>query len=134
LDLALAPARLVCTDDAPALIAALTPTPPTLLVVDSLQRFRDPQLAAPAASPTQTRAVLTQLIAHARRTGTIVIVVSHVNKSSRASGANTLQHDVDVLLHLYSVGDRRILRASKNRFGPTDLAATLRMTHEGIRE
>jgi DNA repair protein RadA/Sms len=136
LGLAAAPARLAATDDVVALLAALDSpeTAPTLLVVDSLQRFRDPANPALPASPTQTRLVLAALIAHARRRQTITVIVSHVNKDNRASGTNDLQHDVDVLLHFSAVADRRVLRASKNRYGPTDVTATLRMTGEGVRE
>ena len=137
LGLAAAPARLAATNDVAALIAALdTPaTAPTFLVVDSLQRFVDPACPAlVAGSPSQTHAVLAALIAHAHRRQTITVVVSHVNKARQASGTNDLQHDVDVLLHLHALNDRRVLRAIKNRYGPTDVAATFRMTQAGIVE
>lgn len=129
--LAVAPVRLGVTDDITALLAA---PPPTLLVIDSLQRFRDPSHSAPAASPTQTRLVLAALIAYAHASNAAVVIVSHVNKNSRASGTNDLQHDVDVLLHLSALADRRVLRARKNRYGPTDVEARFRMTAEGIED
>ncbi len=128
------PVRLAATHDAPALLAALADAPPAFLVVDSLQRFIDPAITAPRGTPTQTCAVLAQLIAYAHAHATVLVVVSHVNKSSRASGTNDLQHDVDVLLHLHAVADRRVLRAIKNRYGPTAQEAIFRMTKEGIRE
>src|SRR5579864_9290218 len=121
LGLALAPCRLAATGDVMSLLSSLDNLePPVLLVIDSLQTFVDVNLTAARGSPNQTRAVLAALIAYAHAHRTAVLVVSHVNKSSRASGTNDLQHDVDVLLHLHAMADRRILRAIKNRYGPTD--------------
>jgi predicted ATP-dependent serine protease len=134
LGLALAPCQLAATSSVTALLGAVAAAPPVFLVVDSLQTFVDPALTAPRGTPNQTRAVLAALIAHAHATGTVVVVVSHVNKASRAAGTNDLQHDVDVLLHLHALADRRVLRANKNRYGPTDIVGTFRMTAEGVRE
>jgi DNA repair protein RadA/Sms len=138
LGLALAPVQLAATGDVTAVIAALdTPNAvPALLVVDSLQRFADPALppAARPGTPRQTHAVLAALIAYAQRREVATVIVSHVTKAGGAAGTNDLRHDVDVLLHLHALDDRRVLRAIKNRYGPTDVTASFRMTNEGVRE
>jgi DNA repair protein RadA/Sms len=135
LGLALAPVALAATSDVAAVVAALdTDDAPHLLVVDSIQTTVVAGVPGAPGSPSQTKAVLAALMAFARRRNCAVVVVSHVNKSSRAAGSNDLQHDVDAVLHLHAVGDRRMLRAIKNRHGSTAVVAQFKMTAEGIRE
>jgi DNA repair protein RadA/Sms len=135
LGLALAPVSLAATADIAAVVRALdTDDAPRLLVADSIQTMTVPGVRGVPGGPAQTKAVLAALIRLAHRRNIVVVVVSHVNKSSRAAGSNDLQHDVDAVLHLHAVGDRRVLRAIKNRHGSTAVVVQFKMTHEGVRE
>ena len=71
---------------------------------------------------TQVREVAAALIAVAKERGMSTILVGHVTKDGSVAGPRTLEHLVDVVLHFE--GDRhsrlRMVRAVKNRYGPTD--------------
>ena len=62
--------------------------------------------------------------------------MGHVTKDGTVAGPRLLEHLVDVVLSFE--GDRhsglRLVRASKNRFGPADEVGCFEMTESGIRE
>jgi len=70
----------------------------------------------------------------AKNTNTAVILIGHVTKDGDLAGPKTLEHLVDTVLFLE--GDRyqsyRILRAMKNRFGPTDAIGLFEMGEFGL--
>jgi hypothetical protein len=65
-----------------------------------------------------------------------LLLVGHVTKEGLIAGPRVLEHMVDTVL--YFEGERghqfRILRAVKNRFGPTDEIGVFEMTDEGLIE
>jgi DNA repair protein RadA/Sms len=72
----------------------------------------------------------------ARRTGAATVLVGHVTKDGAVAGPRTLEHLVDVVCMLE--GDRharlRLLRAVKNRHGPTDEVGCFELDDEGMTE
>ena len=78
----------------------------------------------------QVRASAQELIRLAKRRGIAVLLVGHVTKEGLIAGPRVLEHMVDTVL--YFEGERghqfRILRAVKNRFGPTDEIGVFEMT------
>jgi DNA repair protein RadA/Sms len=71
---------------------------------------------------TQVRAVASALTSVAKERSMATILVGHVTKDGSVAGPRALEHLVDVVL--YFDGDRhsqlRMVRAVKNRYGPTD--------------
>jgi DNA repair protein RadA/Sms len=71
---------------------------------------------------SQVRAVAAALAVLAKERMMTTVLVGHVTKDGAIAGPRALEHLVDVVLHFE--GDRhaqlRIVRAVKNRFGPTD--------------
>jgi DNA repair protein RadA/Sms len=65
-----------------------------------------------------------------------VLLVGHVTKDGAIAGPRTLEHMVDVVLYLEGdrLGDHRLLRGIKNRFGSTGELGLLTMDAAGIRE
>jgi DNA repair protein RadA/Sms len=63
-------------------------------------------------------------------------VVGHVTKEGDIAGPKLLEHMVDTVLYFEGEknGDLRILRANKNRFGPTDEVGVFKMEEKGLRE
>jgi DNA repair protein RadA/Sms len=65
-----------------------------------------------------------------------MLLVGHVTKDGQIAGPKVIEHMVDTVL--YFEGDRghpfRILRAVKNRFGPTDEIGVFEMAGSGLRE
>ena len=107
---------------------------PSLLVLDSVQTVSTPE--GPAGGVAQVREVTSTLVRVAKRRGMAVVIVGHVTKDGGLAGPRTLEHLVDVVLAFE--GDRhaglRMLRATKNRFGPADEVGCFEMTEGGIRE
>jgi DNA repair protein RadA/Sms len=65
-----------------------------------------------------------------------VILVGHVTKDGQIAGPRVVEHMVDAVLSFEGEGSQqfRILRAVKNRFGPTDEIGVFEMTGSGLRE
>ena len=85
---------------------------------------------------TQVRASAQALIRYAKQTGTAVIFVGHVTKDGQIAGPRVVEHMVDAVLYFEGEGGHhfRILRAVKNRFGPTDEIGVFEMTGSGLGE
>ena len=69
-----------------------------------------------------------------KRTDRSIILIGHVTKEGTIFGPKILEHLVDTVLFLEGskYEDYRILRALKNRFGPTDEIGLFRMTENGL--
>ncbi|MFM7343806.1 MAG: DNA repair protein RadA [Tagaea sp.] len=112
------------------------PDAPDLAVIDSIQTMYVDQLDSAPGTVAQVRSSAGELIRLAKRRGTAVILVGHVPKEGAIAGPRVLEHMVDTVL--YFEGERghqfRILRAVKNRFGPTDEIGVFEMTDRGLSE
>ena len=95
---------------------------PSLLVVDSVQTIGTAEADGSPGGVTQVREVTAALVRVAKRRGMAVIIVGHVTKDGGIAGPRLLEHLVDVVLAFE--GDRhsgfRMVRATKNRYGPAD--------------
>lgn len=109
---------------------------PDVLVVDSVQTVSVEELEAPAGSVGQVREAALRFVAWAKGSGRPVLLIGHVTKDGSLAGPKVLEHLVDVVLLLE--GERtsglRLLRAQKNRFGPTDEIGVFEMAGNGLRE
>lgn len=109
---------------------------PQMLIVDSIQMVFLPELPTAPGSVGQVRESAARLIAHAKQRGHPMFLVGHVTKDGAIAGPRTLEHMVDTVL--YFEGDRhhafRLLRAVKNRFGPTNEIGVFQMTRDGLQE
>lgn len=107
---------------------------PDLLVVDSVQTIASGEVDSSAGSVAQVREVATALIAVAKRTGTPVLLVGHVTKDGSIAGPRMLEHLVDVVCQFE--GDKhaqlRMVRAIKNRYGPTEEVGCFSLSETGI--
>jgi DNA repair protein RadA/Sms len=74
------------------------------------------------------------LLRFAKRTGAAVVLVGHVTKDGQIAGPRVVEHMVDAVLSFEGEGSQqfRILRAIKNRFGPTDEIGVFEMTGRGL--
>ncbi len=82
------------------------------------------------------RASTQALLRYAKSTGAAVVLIGHVTKDGQIAGPRVVEHMVDAVLHFEGEGGHqfRVLRALKNRFGPTDEIGVFEMTGEGLRE
>jgi len=112
------------------------PDPPDIAVIDSIQTMYIDNLDSAPGTVAQVRASAAELIRVAKRRGFTLLLVGHVTKEGLIAGPRVLEHMVDTVL--YFEGERghqfRILRAVKNRFGPTDEIGVFEMTDAGLVE
>src|SRR6516164_8080349 len=109
---------------------------PRLLVIDSIQTMWTQMVEAAPGTVTQVRGSAGELIRFAKRSGAAIILVGHVTKDGQIAGPRVLEHMVDAVLSFEGEGSQqfRILRAIKNRFGPTDEIGVFEMTGAGLQE
>src|SRR6201988_4262417 len=109
---------------------------PRLLVIDSIQTMWTQTIESAPGTVTQVRGSAGELIRFAKRGGTAVILVGHVTKDGQIAGPRVVEHMVDAVLSFEGEGSHqfRILRAIKNRFGPTDEIGVFEMTGGGLAE
>jgi DNA repair protein RadA/Sms len=137
LGLAEAPVELAAETAVEDIVATLSHgKPPQLLVIDSIQTMWTQTVESAPGTVTQVRGAAGELIRFAKRTGTAVILVGHVTKDGQIAGPRVVEHMVDAVLSFEGEGSQqfRILRAIKNRFGPTDEIGVFEMTGSGLRE
>ena len=107
---------------------------PALVLVDSIQTVQSERVESAAGSVAQVRESAADLIALAKQTGAVLILVGHVTKEGLLAGPRVLEHLVDVVLAFE--GDRgqsfRVLRAAKNRFGSTLEVGVFSMGETGL--
>lgn len=106
-----------------------------LVVVDSIQTVAAGAVSSAAGSVSQITNSTQLILQAAKRSATAVILVGHVTKEGAIAGPKVLEHVVDVVLQLE--GDRyggfKVLRATKNRFGPTTEAGIFEMDEQGLK-
>lgn len=95
---------------------------PQLLIIDSVQTIACTSVDSIPGSPSQIRAVATELIHKTKENNTCIILVGHVTKDGQIAGPKLLEHMVDTVLYLEGDKDHlfRLLRVVKNRFGPSN--------------
>jgi DNA repair protein RadA/Sms len=103
--------------------------------VDSIQTVSVHVVGSAAGSVSQITNSTQLILSAAKQSNTAVVLVGHVTKEGAIAGPKVLEHVVDVVLQLE--GDRyggfKVLRATKNRFGPTSEAGIFEMAEEGLK-
>jgi len=109
---------------------------PRLIIIDSIQTMWTDMVEAAPGTVTQVRGSAQALIRFAKRSGAAMILVGHVTKDGQIAGPRVVEHMVDAVLSFEGEGSHqfRILRAVKNRFGPTDEIGVFEMTGAGLSE
>jgi DNA repair protein RadA/Sms len=117
-----------------ALLAHVEAVRPQLLIVDSVQTITAPGIEATPGGVTHIREVTSALMAVAKQQSLTTVLVGHVTKDGSIAGPRALEHLVDVVLHFD--GERhaqlRMVRALKNRFGPTDEVGCFELGEYGL--
>jgi DNA repair protein RadA/Sms len=137
LGLADAPVEVAAETSVEDIVATLSQgTAPRVLVIDSIQTMWTQSIEAAPGTVTQVRGSAGELIRFAKRTGAAVILVGHVTKDGQIAGPRVVEHMVDAVMSFEGEGSHqfRILRAIKNRFGPTDEIGVFEMTGGGLQE
>jgi len=107
---------------------------PAALLVDSIQAIASDELESPPGSIGQVRHCANRLVDFAKRSESTLFLVGHVTKEGTIAGPKSLEHLVDTVLNFEGEreSDYRILRAAKNRFGPTGEIVMFEMRESGL--
>jgi DNA repair protein RadA/Sms len=127
---------LLATTELEDVLAALQAARYDLVVIDSIQTVRSSELESTLGSVGQLREVAARLTEAAKRNGPAIFLIGHVTKDGALAGPKVLEHLVDTVLAFE--GDPthafRTLRATKNRFGPSQEFGVFEMVRDGLRE
>ena len=137
LGLGQSPVELASETNVEDIIATLSQgRPPALAIIDSIQTMWTETVESAPGTVTQVRGSAQALIRFAKTTGTVVILVGHVTKDGQIAGPRVVEHMVDAVVSFEGDGGHhfRIMRAVKNRFGPTDEIGVFEMSDQGLRE
>ncbi len=118
------------------ILEAVRAQKPKVLVVDSVQTIYRSDLTGAPGSVGQIRECAAELLHLAKGQGLTVFVLGHVTKEGDLAGPRVLEHMVDTVLYFETERQQihRILRAFKNRFGPTNEIGVFEMTEGGLAE
>ncbi len=106
----------------------------SIIIIDSLSVLSSSSIDGSPGSISQIR-IMTEMCMHiAKKMQKSIILIGHVTKDGSIGGPKSLEHLVDVVLFLEGVRTEnyRILRALKNRFGPTDSVGLFRMEEKWL--
>ncbi|MGL5406716.1 MAG: DNA repair protein RadA [Propionibacteriaceae bacterium] len=127
---------LAAENDLGTILGHIEEVSPSLMVLDSVQTVAVAEADGSPGGVTQVREVTGALVRVAKRRGMAVVIIGHVTKDGAIAGPRLLEHLVDVVLSFD--GDKhsgfRMVRATKNRFGPADEVGCFEMTETGIAE
>lgn len=125
---------LAAETDLGTVLGQVEQTDPDLLVVDSVQTVASADVDGAPGNVGQVREVAGALIQAAKSRGTAALLIGHVTKDGSIAGPRVLEHLVDVVVQFE--GERhsrlRLVRAVKNRFGPTDEVGCFDLGDSGI--
>lgn len=125
---------LTAETDLSTALAHVEVVKPQLLIVDSVQTLASSEVDGSAGGVSQVREVAASLIHAAKTKNMTTLLVGHVTKEGSIAGPRLLEHLVDVVCQFE--GDKhsriRLLRAVKNRFGPTDEVGCFDLAETGI--
>lgn len=116
------------------IVSTIKTHPAEIIIIDSLSVLGSDSLDGTSGSISQIRTMTEVFMSLAKTLGKSIILIGHVTKDGSIGGPKSLEHLVDVVLYLEWVRTEnyRILRALKNRFGPTDTVWLFRMESSGL--
>ena len=109
---------------------------PKFLVLDSIQTTHSNQVESAAGTLTQIREVTYELMNYAKAYNLTCFIVGHVTKEGQIAGPKVLEHMVDTVVYFEGdqLGQYRMLRVMKNRFGNTNEVGIFEMQETGLVE
>lgn len=117
-------------------ISAVEKHRPKAIVCDSVQVMTSQETSGIAGSVAQIRDVSQRLIDVAKQHNIALFLVGHITKDGQIAGPKLLEHAVDTVLYFErACGEAvRLIRAHKNRFGPTFEVGIFEMQSNGLKE
>ncbi|MFY9586942.1 MAG: DNA repair protein RadA, partial [Actinomycetota bacterium] len=120
----------------PSVLGAIDAASPSLVLIDSIQSLAQPEVPGVPGSIGQVRACGEAIVRATKDRGITTILVGQATKDGQVAGPRTLEHLVDAVLWFEGDPGRplRVLRATKNRFGPAHEVGCFQMFGDGLHE
>lgn len=127
---------IVCETNLDVIFEHIKKIEPEIIIADSIQVLYLDDISSASGSVSQVRECASRLTILAKNSGIAVFLVGHVTKEGSLAGPRVLEHLVDSVLYFEgeSHTNFRILRAVKNRFGPTNEIGIFEMTSLGLKQ
>jgi len=109
---------------------------PAAILLDSIQTVYHPDFSSGPGSVGQVRECAAELLRAAKARGAALFLLGHVTKEGSVAGPKVLEHIVDTVLQFDTERRQllRVLRATKNRFGPSSEVGLFEMGEKGLGE
>ncbi len=109
---------------------------PKFLVLDSIQTTYSSEVDSAVGTLSQIREVTYEVMNYAKAYGLTVFLIGHVTKEGQIAGPKILEHMVDTVIYFEGdqLGQYRMLRVMKNRFGNTNEVGIFEMQEKGLVE
>jgi DNA repair protein RadA/Sms len=125
--------EVFCETSLPAILEAIDTIKPVLVIIDSIQMIHSPDTGSIPGTPSQVKLCTYELNDRVKRRSAALFLIGHVTKEGVIAGPKVVEHLVDTVLYFdQAESDIRVLRATKNRFGPTHELGLFRMTGTGL--
>lgn len=117
-------------------VSAIDSTSPDVVIIDSIQTMSSGEAGGVIGGVAQLSYVTNSLIRTAKSSHIAIILIGHVTKEGLLAGPKTIEHMVDCVLYLEGerLGELRLLRSSKNRFGSIGEVGVFEMKDTGLSE
>ncbi len=117
-------------------VDAIEKTKPGVVLIDSIQTMNSDQAGGVMGGVAQLSFVTNTLVRVAKSLHTAIILIGHVTKEGMLAGPKTIEHMVDCVLYLEGerLGNLRVLRSNKNRFGSIGEVGVFEMQESGLVE
>ncbi len=104
------------------------------LIIDSIQAVYTENLTSSMGSVAQVKECASALMRFAKSKQVTVFIIGHVTKEGTIAGPKVLEHIMDTVLYFEgeTLNNCKILRAVKNRFGPSQEIGVFEMRDNGI--
>lgn len=115
---------------------AIEKTKPEVVIIDSIQTMNSDQAGGVMGGVAQLSFVTNNLVRLAKSLHISIILIGHVTKEGMLAGPKMIEHMVDCVLYLEGerLGNLRILRSNKNRFGSIGEVGVFEMQEAGLSE
>ncbi len=122
--------------DLETIMATLVSVQPEVAIIDSIQTLNSQNVNGVVGGVSQLSYATNMLMRLAKENNIAIILIGHVTKEGMLAGPKTIEHMVDVVLYLEGerLGNLRLLRSSKNRFGSIGEVGVFDMREEGLVE
>jgi DNA repair protein RadA/Sms len=125
--------EIFCSGALDDIVAIMEAVHPVIVIIDSAQTLYTAEAGLVPGTVSQLKYCTFELIEWVKEHDAVLFLSAHITKDGVIAGPKTLEHMVDTVLYFEQTdGERRFLRAAKNRFGSVDEIGIFTMGARGL--